>query len=96
MQRVSIDELKPSMALAATVKDKNGNILFLKGVELTERHITLLNNRDIRKVVVEGRPVKREETVIEKLHKEIDERFATAGRNPIVLKIRDAIKDLLT
>ena len=95
MQKVSIDELKPSMVLAATIKDKNGNILFLKGVELTDRHIILLNSRDIRNVVVEGRPVKREETGIENLRKEIDERFATAGRNPIVLKIRDAIKDLL-
>ncbi|MCL4455867.1 MAG: hypothetical protein M1147_08445 [Nitrospirae bacterium] len=95
MQKVSIDELKPSMVLAATIKDKNGNILFLKGVELTDKHIILLNSRDIRNVVVEGRPVKREETGIENLRKEIDERFATAGRNPIVLKIRDAIKDLL-
>ncbi len=96
MQKVSIDEVKPAMVLAVTIKDKNGNILFLKGVELMDRHIVLLNNRDIRKVVVEGRPVKREETGIENLRKEIDERFATAGPNPIVLKIRDIIKDLLT
>ncbi|HAK88184.1 MAG TPA: hypothetical protein DHV16_03935 [Nitrospiraceae bacterium] len=96
MQRVSIDEVRPAMVLAVTIKDNNGNILFLKGVELTDRHTVLLNNRDIRKVVVEGRPVKREENEIEKLHKEIDERFVTAGPNSIVLKIRDIIKDLLT
>ena len=96
MQKVSIDELKPSMVLAATIKDKNGNILFLKGAELTKKHINLLNSREIRNVIVEGRPVKREETVTENLCEEIDKRFSTAGQDPIVLKIRDIIKDMLT
>ncbi|MBI5214109.1 MAG: hypothetical protein HY957_12210 [Nitrospirae bacterium] len=96
MQKVSIDELKPSMVLAATIKDKNGNILFLKGAELTKKHIILLNSREIRNVVVEGRPVRREGAGTENLCEEIDKRFGTAGPNPIVLKIRDIIKDMLT
>jgi hypothetical protein len=95
MQKLDIDEAKPSMVLAATVKDKDGNILFLKGVELTERHIIILNNRDIKKVVVEGRPVKRETGAAEGSFKEIDRRFSTAGSHPMVLKIRDIIKELL-
>lgn len=95
MQKLNIDEVKPSMMLAATVKDKDGNILFLKGVELTERHIIIMNNRDIKKVVVEGYPVSRENTCTEGLFKEIDKRFSTAGSHPAVLKIKDIIKELL-
>lgn len=95
MQKLAIDELKPSMVLAATVKDKDGNILFLKGVELTERHIIILNNRDIKKVVVEGCPVKKETGADESSFKEIDMRFSTAGSHPMVLKIRDIIKEIL-
>jgi ribosomal protein S3AE len=95
MQKLDINEVKPSMVLAATVKDKDGNILFLKGVELTERHIIILNNRDIKKVVVEGCPVKRETSEAESFLKEIDRRFSTAGSHPVVLKIKDIIKELL-
>jgi ribosomal protein S3AE len=95
MQKLDIDEVKPSMILAATVKDKDGNILFLKGVELTERHIIILNNRDIKKVVVEGCPVKRETCAAKGFFEEIDRRFSTAGSHPMVLKIKDIIKELL-
>ncbi len=95
MQKLDIDEIKPSMVLAATVKDKDGNILFLKGVELTERHISILHNRDIKKVVVEGCPVKRENNMSGSICNEIDRRFITAGSNPVVLRIRDIIKELM-
>ena len=96
MQKVDIDELKPSMVLGTTIKDKTGNIIFLRGTELTERHITILRNRDIKSVSVEGSPIIREGASTEDLHKEIDSRFSTAGHHPIVLKIRDLIKELLT
>ncbi|BCB96708.1 hypothetical protein JZK55_16300 [Dissulfurispira thermophila] len=95
MQKLNIDEVKPSMVLAATVKDKDGNILFLKGVELTERHIIILNNRDIKKIVVEGCPVKREICMSDDYFKEIDRRFSTAGSHPVILKMKDIIKELL-
>lgn len=95
MQKLDIHEVKPSMILAATVKDKDGNILFLKGVELTERHIIILNNRDIKKVVVEGSPAKREACISEDFFKEIDRRFSTAGSHPVIFKIKDIIKELL-
>jgi len=96
MQKVDIDELTPLMVLATTIKDKTGNIIFMRGTQLTERHITILRNRDIKGVSVEGCPIKREGTMTEDLHKEIDSRFSTAGPHPIVLKIRDLIKELLT
>jgi len=95
MQKVDIDELKPFMVLAVTIKDKTGNIIFMRGTQLTERHITILRNRDIKSVPVEGNPIKREGPVTEDLHKEIDSRFSTAGQHPIVLKIRDMIKELM-
>jgi len=34
MQRIFLDEAKPSMVLAAAVKDEQNNVLFLRGAEL--------------------------------------------------------------
>lgn len=95
MQKIDINDVKPSMQLAASVKDKDGNIIFLKGVELTERHIMILSSRDVKRVVVEGCPVKRQCDEMLEVHKEIDRRFSTAGSHPLVLKIREIIKELL-
>ncbi len=95
MQRLDIGKVKPSMVLAMTIKDKNGNIVLLKGLELTERHIAILKNRDVKSLIVEGAPVERESAVLDTLLEEVDRRFSTAGSNPVVLKIRDIIKGLL-
>ncbi|MCL4491976.1 MAG: hypothetical protein M1510_08760 [Nitrospirae bacterium] len=95
MQRLDIGKVKPSMVLAMTIKDKNGNIVLLKGLELTERHIAILKNRDVKSLIVEGAPMERESVVLDTLLEEVDRRFSTAGSNPVVLKIRDIIKGLL-
>ncbi|HEX8948267.1 MAG TPA: hypothetical protein VF790_04850 [Dissulfurispiraceae bacterium] len=95
MQRLKIDEVKPSMVLASTIKDKNGNIVLLKGVTLTEKHIVILKSRDITRLIVEGLPSKRECGATDELLREVDRRFSTAGSYPAVLKIKEIIKGLL-
>lgn len=95
MQRVKIEDAKPSMVLATTIKDKNGNIILLKGVELTEKQIGILKNRDIKSLIIEGIRMKKNEDNADELLKEIDRRFSAAGDNPVVLQIRDIIKGLM-
>lgn len=96
MQRIDVNELKPSMVLAATIKDEGGNIIFMKGAALTEKHIQILKNRNIQKVSVEGHPLERETGSSEDLEKKLDERFVTAGAHPAILKIKDTIKEFLS
>ncbi len=95
MQRLKINEVKPSMVLASTIKDKNGNIVLLKGVTLTEKHIAILRNRDITRLIVEGLPSKKEGGAADELLREVDRRFSTAGAHPAVLKMKEIIKGLL-
>ena len=84
------------MVLAMTVKDKRGNIVLLKGTELSERHITIMSNRDVRSVVVEGTPVERKGGDVEAWSREVDRRFCAAGSSPVVVKIKEIMKGLLS
>jgi hypothetical protein len=93
MQKIYIAEAKPSMTLAAAIKDKNGNIIFLKGLTLTEKHIQVLKNRDVLKVVVEGAPVKKEYR--EDFINEIDRRFGAAGPSQVISRIKNILKEIL-
>ncbi|MEW5745672.1 MAG: hypothetical protein AB1805_09595 [Nitrospirota bacterium] len=95
MQKIPITLAQPRMVIASTVRDNNGDIIFMRGVELTERHIAMLDNRNIKEIVVEGEPVQQEKAKDESLSKEIDRRFGTAGPHPAVLKIRSIVKELL-
>ena len=92
MQRIFLDEARPSMVLAVSVKDKRNNILFLKGAELTEKHIRIMKNNDVSKVVVEGSPVQRQGG---EAAKAVQRRFLSAGDAALALRIRDILKDLL-
>lgn len=96
MQRITIDELKPLMVLAATIKDGSGTVILTKGTTVIEQHIIVLNKREIKKVSVEGHPVDRGGSLSEGIGVKIDERFSTAGTRPITLKIKDRIKELLS
>jgi hypothetical protein len=96
MQRIFIDEVMPSMVLADTVKDSSNTVILTKGTTLTEKYISILNERGIKRVPVEGRPINRKGSSMEGLDKEIDERFFAAGNNPVTLKIKDRIKELLS
>lgn len=96
MQRVDVNELNSSMVIAATIKDDCGNIIFMKGTALTEKHIVILKNRGVQKVSVEGHSIVRVPGTTENMEKKIDERFSTAGSHPAAMKIRDIIKELLS
>jgi hypothetical protein len=91
MQRIFLDEAKPSMVLAAAVKDELNNILFLRGAELTEKHIGIMKSKNICKVVVEGSPVRKKGG---EAAKAVEKRFSSAGDSALALKIRDMLKEL--
>jgi hypothetical protein len=94
MQRIVIEEVKPSMVVAITVKDKQRNILVLKGVTLTERHIQILRRNDINKVVVEG-------TRVNKINggnaaRAVEKRFGPAYmKSDLARKVCETLKELL-
>lgn len=96
MQRIDVDELKPSMVLAATIKDPIGNVIFLRGAQLTEKHITILKNRNIKIVSVEGDRTDKGAGLTEAQDAEIERRFSTAGTHSVVLKIKETLKGLLS
>lgn len=96
MQKIPIEAAGPGMVVASTVRDKDGNIVFMRGVTLAERHIVILNNRGIREIVVEGTPSPEGRAVNEALVREIDLRFSTAGSHPAVEQIRALVKELLS
>lgn len=80
------------MVLAVAVKGKGNNVLFLKGAELTEKHIQIMRNSDVRKVVVEGSPVLKKSG---KAAMAVERCFASAGDSALAIKIRDTLKNLL-
>jgi len=92
MQRIFLDEAKPSMVLAAAVKDEQNNVLFLRGAELTEKHIGIMKSKNVRRVVVEGSPVPRRG---DEAAKAVVKRFSSAGDSALALKIRDILKELM-
>ena len=92
MQRIFLDEAKPLMVLAVTVKDERNNVIFLRGAELTEKHIGIMKNKNILKVVVEGTP--QQDKGVEAA-KALEKRFASAGDSALARKIFDILKDLI-
>lgn len=96
MQRLDVEELRPSMVVATTIKDKNGNMMLLRGTPLTDKQIEILKARGIKKISVEGSPVRRVGGPDEEMRKEIEMIFSTAGHHPVVLKIKETIGELLS
>ncbi len=92
MQRILLDEASPSMVLAIAVRDERNNVLFLRGVELTEKHIGIMKSDNVRKVVVEGSPVRKKG---DRAAKAVEKRFSSAGNSALALKIRDLLKELM-
>ena len=92
MQRILLDEARPSMVLAVAVKDERKNILFLRGAELTEKHIGIMKSNKICKVVVEGSPVRKKGG---EAAKAVEKRFSSSGNAALALRIRDMLKELI-
>ncbi|MCE5312254.1 MAG: hypothetical protein LLF86_03785 [Nitrospiraceae bacterium] len=93
MRKLTPENITPGMMLAVTVKDPQGNILFLKGIELTERHISIMQGRKVKNVIVEGSADDNPDK--EKQNQLIDLRFSTAGSHPFMVKLRDMIKEFV-
>jgi len=59
MGRLNIDEIQPGMVLAENVVDRAGRVLLKGGLQISERHLTILKQWGIIEAEVEG--VSREE-----------------------------------
>ncbi len=59
MGKLNLDQLRPGMVLAADILDRNRRVLLKAGLELTERHLTVLRQWGVPEADVQG--VDREE-----------------------------------
>ena len=57
MQRLTLENLQPSLVLARPATDDKGRTLIAKGVELNQSHIDQLRRRGVEAIWVEGEPV---------------------------------------
>lgn len=57
MQKIPTTMARPGMVLARPVTRDNGMTIMAQGMELTQGHIDRLENMDIERIVVQGRPV---------------------------------------
>jgi len=94
MRKLTPDDIEPGMILSVTVKDPQGNILFLKGIELTERHISIMQGRNVKSVIVEGDSAS-DDPERQKKNELIDLRFSTAGGHPFIIRLKELIKEFV-
>ncbi|MDX9714615.1 MAG: hypothetical protein RBT37_04210 [Dissulfurispiraceae bacterium] len=94
MRKITPNDITPGMVLAVTVKDPQGNILFLKGVELTERHVAIMQAREVTRVIVEG-SLPEADSHDNRTSQLLDRRFSTTGSHPFMLKLKNILKELI-
>lgn len=80
MAQVSLERVKPGMVLAASVNDRSGRRLMPAGLELSDRHVGILEMWGIAHVEVEGEELEEandlEPWKIEKARTEMAARLA--------------------
>ncbi len=54
MGKLNFDQLRPGMVLAGDVLDRNSRVLLKAGLELTERHLTILRQWGVTEADVQG------------------------------------------
>jgi len=59
MGRLNLDEIQPGMLIASDVLDRNGRVLLKQGLQITEKHLTILKQWGVTDADIEG--VSREE-----------------------------------
>ena len=93
---LNLNDLKVGMVLAGDVKNKHGNILIKQGIELTEKHITLLKAWGITEADVAGidqNQLDREELkalspeFIEAVESELRDIFPPFDSHPVMAEI---------
>lgn len=91
MQKILVSQAAPGMIIAKAVATDSGLTLIGAGKELTGELIVALEQKGIKKIVVEGHPVATgalPKPPIE-LEQELIARFANVAGDPVMLKIRD-------
>ena len=54
MRNINIDDLKPGMVVAESIRDRNGRMLLGEGTELTPKHIRICKAWGITEAIIEG------------------------------------------
>lgn len=98
---LNIDDLKAGMVLAEDVTNKHGDVLLVKGSEVSEKHIMVLKAWGVTDVNVEGvdrAQVEREETqglspeAVASVDEELKELFPDFGDDPLMQEIYRVVK----
>ncbi len=93
MQKIPLDKAEAGMILAKPIARENGVVLMGEGTELNEQLIERLQNLDIQKVTVKGRPLGGDdEKPVETLYAELEERFSIVSSDKLCTQIKDIIK----
>ena len=69
INELAIEDLRPGMILASSIKNKFGQVMIGEGLELTEKHIFLLKTWDIHSAKIKAEDddssIKTEEELLE-------------------------------
>lgn len=97
MQRLKAEEIKAGFSLAMDVIDENGRILVAKDTILTDSLIKNCIKRGIEAVYVHGKPLKKEEDVIDiqKRLEELEKRFNCVAGNELMVSLKNTIRDII-
>lgn len=91
MQKISLSQAKHGMVLAEPVLSDSGITLVEAGEEVTEPLLSVLKQKGIKKIVVEGHSVTVDPSSKppEELEKELVERFSNVESDPVMMKMKD-------
>jgi hypothetical protein len=99
MQRLTLEQLKPSFVLAKPAVDAKGRTLIAEGTQLTDQMIDQLRRREVTSVAVVGAPVVVEGAnapmTIEERAAHLDRAFAPHCGDLFMMRMREAFFEQL-
>ncbi|MCP4546322.1 MAG: hypothetical protein GY835_07645 [bacterium] len=92
MQKLGIKHWQPGLVLAKPVENDNGMILAAQGAELTDKTLSILENRGVTVIYVEGHPVDlpgQHPMALEERLASLDRGFANHDDNDFMMRIKN-------
>ncbi|XPV74938.1 MAG: hypothetical protein ACNI27_09880 [Desulfovibrio sp.] len=93
MQSVAIKFARPGMKLAKAVTHKNGMVVMGEGMELTDSHISKLEQMRIKSIVIHGAPAGGSDSDWDKMADRLDHLFRRYGEDPWMSRLQGALKN---
>ena len=93
MQKVPVALAREGMTLAKPVTRGSGVVLMGAGTPLTAPLLEKLRDLEIPAVVVKGRPLGGDDTPVEQLLADLEERFSTNVADPLCDQIKALLRD---